>query len=506
MTVVTVLLALLAAVVGGAVALFTIGVIGAIAVAVLVFALAGYGLYAKGAALSAAAGIAALVFVGALAFGGYSGFQLYSGLSNTDGEVDAPDPAALASANAKLDAADGKAGFRVELTEEELTAIMQDTLASSSDNPIRRVDISIEDADAGEQGAVEFAATFKNGSLTGNGRVSAALDAGAINLQVDEVSLGNLNLPGLATGAMEDLIETVLDLNSRLEELRADVQSLEVGNGRVLITGSQAGGEILTAATLLNAIAENAESVGGAVTPPEEVIGPGSVNSTSADGSTYIVAIGDSLAANVGVSTPREGYVSRFHGAVSARDGASYGLRNLGVSGETSGTLIRSGQLDEAVAFIKANDISYITIDIGANDLLGHLGSEDCEQSISTPACQDRLFPALDAYRVNLVRILESVREAAGDDTPILFLATYNPFSLGFSGLALETASNDATLQLNGVASEVAGQFDVQVADGFTPMRGTAAATTHMLASPPDIHPNSSGYDLLAQALMSALP
>ncbi|MDA1010495.1 MAG: SGNH/GDSL hydrolase family protein [Chloroflexi bacterium] len=116
------------------------------------------------------------------------------------------------------------------------------------------------------------------------------------------------------------------------------------------------------------------------------------------------------------------------------------------------------------------------------------------------------MLPALDAYRDNLTRILDTLRDAAGDDTPILFLATYNPFSLGLSGLQLETASNDATIQLNGVASEVAATFDVHVADGFTPMRGTAAATTHMLDTPPDIHPNGSGHDLLAQALASAAP
>ena len=52
----------------------------------------------------------------------------------------------------------------------------------------------------------------------------------------------------------------------------------------------------------------------------------------------------------------------------------------------------------------------------------------------------------------------------------------------------------------------MAAQHDVQVADGQAPMRGTAGATTSMLATPPDIHPNSAGYDLLAQALIALLP
>jgi len=36
-------------------------------------------------------------------------------------------------------------------------------------------------------------------------------------------------------------------------------------------------------------------------------------------------------------------------------------------------------------------------------------------------------------------------------------------------------------------------------------MEGTAAYTTLMLASPPDIHPNALGHDVLAQAVLAAL-
>src|SRR5690606_2251877 len=122
---------------------------------------------------------------------------------------------------------------------------------------------------------------------------------------------------------------------------------------------------------LLDALAANAAEHGAAAdTPPAEQIGVGTVNATTAEGATYLVAIGDSLAANVGVPAPNQGYVSRFHKVVSQRAGGSVGLRNFGVPGETSGTLIRSGQLAEALAFIRANDASHVTIDIGANDLL----------------------------------------------------------------------------------------------------------------------------------------
>jgi len=506
MTALLILLALLAGVVGGAVALFTVGTIGAVFLVLAILALTGAALYLRGALVKVALATTAVVAVVAFGFGGLSAYQVVSALSGTDGPTDPANAAALASAEAKLDAAKEQAGFRVELTADEMTAVFQDSLGDSDENPIRRVDLVIIDGSDGQPGAMEFDITFKNGSLTGSGRVSASLDAGAIRINIEKVSLGRLSLPGVATGAMEELIDTVLDLNERLAESRADVQSITIGNGRVLVTGTQGGGEMLTAGALLDALTENAASLGASVTPPAEQIGPGTVNATTAEGTTYLVALGDSLAANVGVPSPNQGYVSRFHKILTQRDGSSIGLRNFGVSGETSGTLIRSGQLAEALAFIKANNVAYITINIGANDLLGHLGSDDCSSSITNAACQERLEPALAAYRANLEQILGDLRKAASDGTPILFLQTYNPFSLGLGGLSLEAVSNQATDQLNAVAAEVAAERGVTVADGATPMRGTTGATTHMLDTPPDIHPNAIGYDLLAQALVEALP
>lgn len=506
MTVLLIILAILAAVTGGALALFTIGTFGAIAVVIAVVAITGAALYLKGIIIKVALAATAVIALASLGFGGYNAVQLASALGGFDGPVDPADPASLAAAEAKLDAAETQAGFRIELTEAELTAILQDTLAEAEDNPIRRVDLTVLDGEDGGQGSLQFDITFKNGSLTGEGRVTATLEAGAINIEVQKVSLGRLSLPGVATSAMEEIVDTVLDLNERLAESRADVQSIQIGDGRVLVTGTQGDGELLTAGALLDALAQNAAEIGASVTPPAEQIGPGSVNATTAEGTTYLVALGDSLAANIGVTAPNEGYVSRVHKVLSQRDGGSIGLRNFGISGETSGTLIRSGQLTEALAFIRANNVAYITINIGANDLLGHLGSDDCSEDISTPACQDRLEPALEAYRANLERILGDVREAAGEDTPILFLQAYNPFSLGLGGLSLEAASNDATDQLNAVAAEVAAEHDVTVADGATPMRGTTGVTAHMLGTPPDIHPNGIGYDLLAQALVGVLP
>ena len=207
-----------------------------------------------------------------------------------------------------------------------------------------------------------------------------------------------------------------------------------------------------------------------------EVLGPGVVDDTFAEGPIYYLALGDSLAANVGVASARDGYVSRVHNQLEERGGRRYGLLNLGISGETSGSLISGGQLDEAVEFLAVNRVAYITVDIGANDLLGHLTSTDCAASLESPACRERLESALTSYEANI---------------SVVF--------------AFEEGTSLMITRLNGLATGAAAAQGILVADGFTPMQGTAAFTTLMLASPPDIHPNGLGHDVLAQAVLAAL-
>jgi lysophospholipase L1-like esterase len=159
--------------------------------------------------------------------------------------------------------------------------------------------------------------------------------------------------------------------------------------------------------------------------------------------------------------------------------------------------------LDEAVRFLAANRVAYVTVDIGANDLLGHLTSADCAESLERPACRERLESALTSYEANISVVFASLVEAAPEAT-IVVLETYNPFSLG-TGIAFEEGASLMVARLNSLATTAAEAEGILVADGFTPMQGTAAFTTLMLASPPDIHPNALGHDVLAQAVMAAL-
>ena len=499
-------LGVLAAVLVGVIAWVTVGSTAAIAAAALIVFVGLYG--AIGATRGTAIFIAVVLLgtvVGSSWYLAREAISIYRAVTSTAGPVDPADPDALAHATRAVEAAAGSSGFRVDLGEDEIGAYLQDGLTELENNPIRRVAVDVRDGVEGGQGTVAISGEFKNGELGFTGVISAELVAGAIEVTVTDLQLGKLDLPGIGRGAVEDLLTGVADLNEVLVGLDADVQSIVIGNDRIVVTGTHPAGELITSQSLLQDLADRAAALGTAVEAPPERTPPGDVNAASAEGSPVYVAIGDSLAANVGVTEPRLGYVSRVHAALERRDGRDYGLRNFGISGETSGTLIRTGQLDTAIAYMATADVAYVTIDIGANDLLGHLGSEDCASDIDDSACRRRLEAAFDSYAANMEAIFDALRRAA-PRAEIVFLETYNPFSLGLAGaVTFEQRSDEILHSFNELAARLARDRGILVADGYTPMLGTTAATTHMLDSPPDIHPRPIGYDVLATAVLQAL-
>ncbi len=500
----------LAAALVGAIAFFTIGEAPAIAAFVLIV------IFSFIMAAAAPTPLLVLILISQVVVSTVVGIRIYDevstivrALTGIEGPAAPADALALAAAEENLEGATDDAGFRVELDEDEITAVIQDGL-QEADVPLRRVTVDIVDGASPGEGRIDFIGEFKTEDVEVRGSVIAHIEMGAVQVDVVNVELGALNLPGIAANAIEDAVDDLLarvsDINSLLAEAEADVQSISIGDDRIVITGTQSGAAILTSESLLTGLQEQAAAAGATVDPPPERLGPGTVASTFSEGSIYYVALGDSLAANVGVDDPRDGYVSRFHNQLEIRDDRDYGLRNFGISGETTGTLIRNGQLDDAVDFIRDNRVAYVTIDIGANDLLGHLGSEDCSESTSAPPCAERISSTFESYEQNMVVILDELVDAA-PDAMVMFVRAYNPFSLGIApDVGFEKESSDILDAFNGVAAELAAERGILVADAFTPMQNTTAATTLMVSTPPDIHPKPIGYDVIAAAMVDALP
>jgi len=505
--VLVVLLGTLVAVVVGAVIFFTVGertgvvaFAGFIALSFLIAAMAP----PPGLTATILIEVALLVWAGFFIAGQVS--AAIHAFSTTQGPVATADAAALAAAEESLTAAADDAAFHLELHEDEVTAVLQNALAES-EQPLRRITVDIVDGPTPREGRIDFLGEFKSGDYTATGSIAVEIDAGLVHVEVLSIELGAINLPGFAENAIEDyvdeLIGSVEDVNTLLLEADVDVQSITIGDDRIVITGVQESSTLITSQTLLNTLAAQAEVLSTSVIPPPEVLGPGAVNGTYADGSVFYVALGDSLAANVGVANAFDGYVSRLHNQLELIDGRDYGLLNTGISGETSGTLIRSGQLDTALEFMRNNRVAYITIDIGANDLLGHLSSADCGDDFDAPACQNRIADAMISFEANISTIFERLRQAAPEAT-IVYIRAYNPFSLG-TGVEFERRSSDTVDALNDAAARASAEWEILIADAFSPMEGTTAVTTHMLDTPPDIHPNPLGYDIIAQAALEEI-
>ena len=486
------------AVVAGLLALLLAGEVFAVIVVVLVLGVS-ISVASLGRSRIAKVTLAALTvaLIGSIGVLGVGLAQIAAAIfADQGGPTDAADSAMLFAAESKIRASANDAGFRIELTEDELNAVLQDSLASQ-ETPFERVTIEITN-EIGDQGRIDFTGDFKSGGLSVDGILSAAVVQGSIDLQIVDIDVGMFRLPSLGRSAVEEMIERVADLEAAVVEQGADIQEITIGGHKIVITGVNRDGRTVKVDDIVASLRESIPEARVAVPRFE----PGRVDGLQAPGNPIYLALGDSLAANVGVDAAELGYVSRFHSLLEARDATTYGMVNLGVPGETSGTLLNGGQLEVAEALDR--EVAYVTIDVGANDLLGHLGSPACNEDIVATECQERIEATLGAYERNIAEILDRIAAAFPNATVIL-LTTYNPFSFGLD-TPFEAEGNATVTRLNTIATGAAIERGFLAADGFTPMRATVVHTTHMTDAEPDIHPTALGYDVLTGALWDGLP
>jgi lysophospholipase L1-like esterase len=246
----------------------------------------------------------------------------------------------------------------------------------------------------------------------------------------------------------------------------------------------------------------------------------------------YYVALGDSLATgaqpapsgelnglNAANGTNR-GYVDDLYAAERTKV-PNLQLRNFGCGGESTQTMINGGapfdvrcgyetrsQLDHVVAFLQAHrgQLAFITVDIGANDLISGGG-----------------VPAIAA---NLPVILDRIRDAAGPEVPIVGMNYYDPFlaPLWFSthDLAALQANVTNDVALDGFFDTLyaaAGDPDADVLNAFSttdltiqpdglPLNVERICQWTWMCSVGNIHANDAGYAVIARAFeqLHALP
>jgi lysophospholipase L1-like esterase len=253
---------------------------------------------------------------------------------------------------------------------------------------------------------------------------------------------------------------------------------------------------------------------------------------SGAEGPRYYLALGDSLSIGIqpvaGVHTAtNRGYADDLYALYRLRI-PGLKLAKLGCSGETTTTMITGGvcayplhsQLAQAIDFLRTHRVSFVTLDLGANNVLRCVSGTAVDRTC--------VVNAINAMFVDLTQILPALRAAAGPTVPIVAMNYYNPFLAawvrGDAGQALALESHQATLAVNAVLENIYGAFQVPVADverafrtsDFTPVPGLnvplnvllVLAWTWMGAAPPngpDIHPNSLGYAVIAGAFAKRL-
>jgi lysophospholipase L1-like esterase len=243
--------------------------------------------------------------------------------------------------------------------------------------------------------------------------------------------------------------------------------------------------------------------------------------------STYYLALGDSLAIGVqpspsGDVPTKQGYADDLYKAFRTRI-PGLALAKLGCSGETTTSMLDGGicsysagsQLAAAVAFIETHHISFITLDIGANDI------DHCVTASGIdPVCVSTAFTTVGT---NLPKILAALRAAAGASKLIVGMNYYDPFlaawTLGTAGQALARETVQITDQFNSLLHTAYQAFSVPVANvahafqinNFTvipfinlPVNVYLTLSWTWMGAPPplgpDIHANAVGYAVIAGA------
>jgi hypothetical protein len=229
---------ILAALMTGIIVLFTVGETAAIAAFLAVLGVAVYSAAAAGDRFARGfARVAVVALVAGTAFAGWQGTLILKAVTGTQGQTVSADPETLAAAQAKIQDVIAGGEFRLELSEEEIEAIVQDALPD--DSPLSRVTVTVVDGAGGRPGELHFVGEFKQSSLQALGVATARIRGGAVEVSLDSIEIGLVNLPGIATTAMGDLVNSVADLNTALATTEARVESVHIGDGRIVIVGTR---------------------------------------------------------------------------------------------------------------------------------------------------------------------------------------------------------------------------------------------------------------------------
>jgi lysophospholipase L1-like esterase len=254
----------------------------------------------------------------------------------------------------------------------------------------------------------------------------------------------------------------------------------------------------------------------------------GSFGPVQAAAPVYYVSLGTSLAEGAGAENG-QGYADQLATTLGLQ------LVKLGCGGQTTPIMLEGGgcpyphgsQVKEAEAFLRANQgaVALVTIDAGADDILADCPTLFFGNPPPDARCINDTFTTIEA---NLPTILQKLRLAAGPTVPIIGMTYYDLF-LGFwvqgedgQALALDTygmflrfndtlegiykAARSPVADVEGAFSTTNFKMVTTPEFGSIPFNvARICQWTHMCESPPDIHANTEGHGVIAEAFRKVL-
>lgn len=226
-----------------------------------------------------------------------------------------------------------------------------------------------------------------------------------------------------------------------------------------------------------------------------------------AEGELVYLALGDSVPS--GTDLPDGvGYPLRLGQQIADASGRPIALINRALSGERS-----AGVLANQLADIRVIQPELVTLTVGANDFLVpgiECASAAVDDNPDTRCSGTSLLRAGPGFERNFRAILTRLVNETG--ATIVVTTYFNPFP---RGSRCAPATTDLALRLlNRTIADVAGEFGdrnvlVDLApifkghEGREPSGWFSPSPTRIMCT--DIHPNATGHDAIASAILEAL-
>jgi lysophospholipase L1-like esterase len=244
-------------------------------------------------------------------------------------------------------------------------------------------------------------------------------------------------------------------------------------------------------------------------------------------GPHYYVAVGDSLSYGFQPNLDfRDGFVDGVTADLqTAEQPLHITVENYACAGEKTTTMINGGcpgnpvrhinysgpQLNAVVSFLEAHrgQVSPVTLEIGANDVLPDFSTTTC--SVSSSGDADLALLDQNLTQTILPRLIAALQTPDGHRAGDLHILNYyNPYAQKCPN------SVDFIHTLNSHIAADAGQFLVPVVDVYAAFGGDAQMAHNVCATQSaytwicdaqfrDIHPTTTGYGVIAAAVEGAL-